>query len=51
MFVSQITKDDINRSSTLTIDDLHKYAVYCNGSILCLFKSYDEAMKMLRYDI
>ena len=50
MFVSQITQNDIDRSSTLTIDDLNKYAVYCNGSILCLFKSYNEAMRML-YDI
>ncbi len=49
MFVSQITQNDINRSSTLTIDDLHKYAVYCNSSIIVLCDSYDTAMKMLRY--
>tara|TARA_Y100001937_G_C6906720_1_gene235755 strand:- start:176 stop:331 length:156 start_codon:yes stop_codon:yes gene_type:complete len=51
MFISQITQNDIDRSSTLENDDLNKYAIYCNGSILVLCESYDEAKKMLRYDI
>ena len=44
MFISQITQEDIDRSSTLEQKDLGLYCIYSDGAIISTFKDYYTAM-------
>lgn len=47
-FVSEITEDDVDRSSTLTKKDIGKFALYCNDAISCTYKNKEDAEKALK---
>ena len=49
MFITEITMLDIERSSTLSNNDLGLYAVYCNGAIIKLCQSYESAVKTIEF--